>query len=117
MTEGEVRRLLAQLEREVERLPATPMPPLWPCHACGNPGIRNLGSEGYCSTHLATLYATFDPSSFIIGVGLPCGEQHPEYGPCIEDLACCCCGATWAGVAGDQCHWCIDALDRMRRSA
>lgn len=84
------------------------------CHACAAPGIRNLGKDGYCGTHLAVLYRTFNPLVFADGgVGLPSGRQHPEYGPGIEDLTCCRCEATWAGTPGDPCWWCQRAHEIM----
>ena len=55
-----------------------------------------------------------DPETAQPAVGLPCGLRRPEYGPSVQDLACCNCGATWAGIAGDPCGWCEDALDRQR---
>lgn len=84
---------------------------LWPCHKCGNPGAKNLGTQGWCSTHLAQLYATFDPAIWRLdgGIGLPNGQQRPEIGPAMEDLECCACGARWVGTAGEQCTWCMRA--------
>ena len=80
---------------------------IWPCNKCGSDGDRNLGVEGFCSTHLAELYAKFDPVVFALnGVGLATGLARPEFGPSIFDLTCCACGATWAGVTGEHCQWC-----------
>lgn len=105
---------LEAIERE-EGLAAPCAWDLWPCHACGEAGVRNLGAFGYCATHLAALYATFDPAVFdAAGVGLPAGRQHPEFGPGVEDLRCGRCDATWCGVAGDPCGWCQDALARQQ---
>lgn len=98
----------------------------WPCHRCGAPGVRNLGADGWCATHLAALLATFDPVVFVpAGVGLPCGVVRPEFGPDMADLRCVACGAVWVGVAGEQCGWCVtrweiqcahqDEIDRRRR--
>ena len=55
-----------------------------------------------------------DPETARDAVGLPCGLRRPEYGPSVQDLECCSCGATWAGIAGDPCGWCETALDRQR---
>ena len=55
-----------------------------------------------------------DPETARESVGLPCGRRCPEYGPSIQELECCNCGATWAGIAGDPCGWCEDALERQR---
>jgi hypothetical protein len=74
---------------------------------CGNPGVRQLGTDGYCAHHLIELYATFGPEAWVDGgLGLPTGPLRPEYGPLEQDLTCCCCGATWTGVPGDACWWC-----------
>lgn len=81
---------------------------LWPCWRCGATSSRAVGTRGYCSTHLAELLATFDPAVFALGgSGLPCGAQRPELGPAVEDLRCVACGATWAGLAGELCAWCV----------
>ena len=83
------------------------------CSTCGNPGVRDLGKDGYCGEHLTDLYLTF--SVFKDGgVGLPDGQMRPEYGPLIQELLCCRCGATWAGVPGDPCGWCQRSLEIQR---
>jgi hypothetical protein len=85
---------------------------LWPCDQCHQQGrdiagIRNLGNQGHCSTHLTALYARFGPEAWVDGgVGLQTGPLHPEYGPLEADLTCCCCQAGWTGVPGDPCQWC-----------
>lgn len=79
----------------------------WPCTTCGEPGVRNLGTDGWCALHLAELLGRFDPLTFADnGVGLLCGVVRPEYGPGVADVACNACGATWAGVPGEACVWC-----------
>lgn len=86
--------------------------PLWPCWKCGGAGSRNLLRLGYCSTHLAELFAGFDPAIWSMhGVGLPCGALRPEHGPAVEDLRCVACGATWVGLAGEPCTWCQRSRD------
>lgn len=84
----------------------TPYP--WPCHKCGSEGIKNLGTQGWCSTHLAALYETFTPNIWKLdgGIGLPNGQQRPDLGPAIQELRCCACQATWAGLVGEQCTYC-----------
>lgn len=85
---------------------------LWPCSTCGADGVRNLGTEGFCSTHLAHLYARLDPAVFRLrGAGLPGRTVNPD------DLTCPACGATWVGLAGDPCAWCARMLDQMQESA
>jgi hypothetical protein len=79
----------------------------WPCSTCGAPGVKNLGTAGYCRNHLDALYRTFDPAVFHLrGVGLLAGAVRPDYGPGYGDLACVACGATWTGVIGEPCWWC-----------
>ena len=108
----DVSRCLAALE--VATTPVSKPLPL-PCNECGAAGIRNLGADGYCGTHLAALYRGFDPVVWVDGgVGLPDGLQRPEYGPGIEDLACCRCGASWAGICGDACGWCQRSFEIQR---
>lgn len=80
---------------------------LWPCWRCSGTGSRNVGTRGYCGDHLAELLATFDPDVFALGgLGLPCGAHRPEFGPVVQDLRCCSCGAGWVGLAGESCVWC-----------
>lgn len=71
---------------------------LWPCWKCGMSGVKNLGTRGYCAEHLAELLGTFTTLS--VGVGLHRG------GPVVE---CSACGATWHGVPGEQCGYCLVA--------
>lgn len=86
----------------------------WPCDTCGAPGVRNLGAHGHCAVHLAELYDRFDPAVFkMSGVGIQHGALAPEFGPTYAHLRCNACGATWAGVPGEVCRWCADALKRM----
>src|SRR6185295_16664374 len=42
-------------------------------------------------------------------VGLVAGIAHPEYGPAMYDLQCQLCDATWVGIPGDDCWWCLRA--------
>lgn len=86
---------------------------LWPCHECGADGVRNLGTQGYCSRHLAAVYNRFDPTVFQLnGVGLQEGPPHDHWAGHYE-LACCACRATWVGVPGEPCRWCAAAYERM----
>ena len=85
-----------------------------PCWRCGNPGVRTVAASSYCSTHLAELYRSYNPEVWALnGVGLPVGRMRPEFGPLIEDLQCCACGATWSAVAGDRCGWCRASRERL----
>lgn len=80
-----------------------------PCSTCGAPGVRNLGTEGYCAHHLAALYATFDPTLFVDhGIGFIVGAMRPDFGPTDADLACNApnCTATWVGTPCTPCPWC-----------
>ena len=77
----------------------------WPCHACGEPGARNIGTRGYCDEHLAALLDTFH-SRRLHGFGTRAGLERPEHGPGYADLVCTACSATWVGRPGDPCVWC-----------
>ena len=73
----------------------------WPCHACDTPGIRNLGTDGYCPQHLAHLSGGFNPAVFALhGHGLPGRTDNPT------DLTCAACKATWTGLVGEECGYC-----------
>ena len=79
----------------------------WPCTRCGLPGIKNLGTVGYCAEHLRQLYERFSPDVFALaGVGLQNGPLRPEWGPGVADLECNSCGAGWTGLVGEACWWC-----------
>lgn len=107
---GQSRRPLGAHPRR--GLLVTPTWEIWPCQECGNPGVRNLGADGYCSTHLHDLYDAFGPEAWVDGgVGLQDGPLRPEYGPLEADLKCCCCEAAWTGIPGDPCWWCRRARE------
>lgn len=73
----------------------------WPCTTCEAPGVRNLGTEGFCAHHLTQLYTRFDPAVFALhGIGLPGHTSSPH------DLTCVACQATWTGTPGEPCPWC-----------
>ena len=75
-----------------------------PCHRCGRPGVRDIGTRGYCADHLAELVGTFHPT--VPGVGLQTGLARPELGAGIVDLTCCRCQAGWSGLVGQTCWYC-----------
>ena len=80
----------------------------WPCSTCNAPGVRNLGTDGYCAVHLARLYGRFDPAVWQMdGIGLPGRSTNPD------DLQCRACGATWVGIPGEVCAWCARSLERL----
>lgn len=83
----------------------------WPCHKCTAPGVRNLGSQGWCAAHLEQLYSTFSPDVFAVGV--QDGPERPDWGAGYADLRCNACAATWVGIAGDPCEWCRRARQRQ----
>lgn len=75
----------------------------WPCTQCGQPGVRNLGTDGYCDAHLDALYDSFGPAVFgPIGIGRIIGDGTNGH----HQLGCRVCSATWIGPAGEQCWWC-----------
>jgi hypothetical protein len=74
---------------------------LWPCSTCGAPGIRNVGTDGFCAEHLGALYNRFDPAVFALrGIGLPGRSPDPH------DVTCASCDATWWAQPGEVCPWC-----------
>ena len=90
------------------------MRPLGPCSRCGAPGVRSLGVDDLCGSHLAELLSTFAPSVWAFnGLGLPAGRQRPDLGPSVEELRCIACGATWCGLAGDRCAFCRRSAEHL----
>lgn len=89
----------------------------WPCWRCAAPGVKNLGTDGYCATHLADFYRSLDPMAWCgVGVGLAAGRHRPDHGPEMWDLACVLCDATWVGPILDVCSWCHRRLEGQRRA-
>jgi hypothetical protein len=85
----------------------------WPC-SCGAPGVRNLGTKGYCGAHLAALYRKFPAEVWALdGIGLQAGPRRPDYGPEYVELECCACGAGWIGALLEACPWCAELRARM----
>ena len=79
----------------------------WPCTECGGPGVRNLGTKGYCGAHLSELYSRFDPVVFgLHGIMVQAGKMRPDWGPAFCDVECIACGATAVGIVGEHCWWC-----------
>jgi hypothetical protein len=86
----------------------------WPCFSCGSPGVRNLGTRGYCAGHLSTLYLTFDPTAFgFAGIGVQAGPLRSDYGAGWAELRCVACSAEWVGVLFDPCPWCQHSSDLL----
>jgi hypothetical protein len=86
----------------------------WPCSTCGAPGIRNLGTRGYCGGHLAEVYRRFSPEVWKLrGIGLQDGARRPDHGPECMELRCVACGATWVGPMLEHCYWCERSHARM----
>jgi hypothetical protein len=80
---------------------------LWDCHKCAGAGVRNVGTQGYCGTHLAELHNKFNKNVFAFnGIGIQTGVMRPDYGPAQAHLQCNACDATWVGIAGEHCDWC-----------
>lgn len=81
----------------------------WPRSTCGQPGIRNLGTKGYCASHLAQTYRRFDPA-----VWTPFGFSVPVTDDLVE---CLDCGGVVAGprvaVQPDR-HRCGGRLRHLR---
>ena len=49
-----------------------------PCWRCGAPGVRDLGTRGYCTSHLIDLYETFSIVLTNPWDVLPPGMEYPE---------------------------------------
>lgn len=82
---------------------------LWDCAECGDAGVLNLGTNGYCPAHLAEVFAKFkSPALSNVGRGLG-GSLAGQFGPNFRHLTCVSCGATWAGVIWSLCPWCLRA--------
>lgn len=82
----------------------------WPCHLCGQPSIKHLGTSGFCLAHLVELLRTFSPSSFSdVGMMLPSGPERPEWGDGEYDCSCARCGAQHIAAPLECCPWCMDA--------
>ena len=82
----------------------------WPCTTCGAVGVRNVGTRGYCATHISDLYRSFAPQVWTVGIGVLAGVARPEHGPEFHELACVACDATWVGPLFESCWWCERAL-------
>jgi hypothetical protein len=81
------------------------------CHVCGSPGVKDLGTEGYCWWHYGELLKTFSSSNFN-GFGIPTGSSMIEtYGTHVHPLECSQCRASWVGFPGDPCWWCQRSLE------
>lgn len=86
---------------------------LWPCE-CGEPGVQNLGTKGYCSTHLSELLRSFKPEAFeLSGRWVEVGCYRPDHGPGYAECECPGCGATAVAVVGSPCAYCEHAKVRM----
>jgi hypothetical protein len=85
---------------------------------CGRPADRLLASNAYCQ---GCLDAVLGPIRKAVArrTGIGYGEQHgplrPDWGPRYAELQCCFCEAGWVGPVGEQCSWCDEALENMRR--
>ena len=67
-----------------------------------------MGSQGFCGAHLAALYSTLNKNVFAFnGVGSQSGVMRPDFGPAHAHLECNACEATWVGIPGERCDWCV----------
>ena len=83
------------------------MSELWDCHKCAGTGVRNVGAQGYCGTHLGELHNKFNKNVFAFnGIGTQTGVMRPDFGTTHSQLQCNACEATWVGIAGEHCDWC-----------
>lgn len=89
----------------------------WPCSECGERGVKNLLTRGYCADHLSALLATFGSGVGHPGpsIGVCWGLPQPAHGAGYWELRCLACGATWTGRPGEPCDWCERADENLRR--
>lgn len=89
------------------------MTDLWHCWVCDAPGIRNIGINGYCATHLTDLLDTFDPSNFAFaGVGRFVAHGTDEYNQPGDILRCNAEPShTWVGIVGEPCRFCVSLAE------
>ncbi|MEI6404083.1 MAG: hypothetical protein WCP59_18060 [Actinomycetota bacterium] len=85
---------------------------LWPCDRCGAPGVRNVGTRGYCWSHSGELFARFTTFTGMPGIGLPTGVADA---PGVGRVRCSACEATWIGAPGESCDWCRRHVERLQR--
>lgn len=79
----------------------------WPCHLCSLAGVRNVGTRGYCASHLSDLYKLLGSGPVgLSGIAVQSGRLRPEFGNSYADVRCDTCNATWVGVIGSPCAWC-----------
>jgi hypothetical protein len=83
---------------------------LWPCDQCGAPGVRNIGTRGYCWVHAGELFARFTTFTGMPGIGLPTGLADM---PGVGRVQCSACEASWIGTIGESCDWCQRHLDAL----
>lgn len=87
---------------------------LWACSACGGPGVLNLGTRGYCSSHASELLRGFDPSVWSMnGRWVEIGCSRPDHGPGYAECECPACGATAVAVVGAPCGYCEWAVRKL----
>lgn len=86
----------------------------WPCSKCNAPGVLNLGTEGWCSSHLSELLRSFDRSAFgLRGRWIEVGCVRPDHGPGYAECECPACGASAVALVGSPCGYCELAVARL----
>ena len=82
------------------------------CGKCGKTAVHEIGTSSYCAVHLdailAGIRARVIEREAHDGVGRQSGELLPEWGEGWAILKCDMCHASWGGIDGDRCSWCLD---------
>lgn len=85
--------------------------------ACWAAATRSIGTVGYCDACAEELLAPMRARIFADECGVGCGVQRglrrPDYGRNWAELACNVCPATWVGLLGETCDWCIVRLSKQ----
>ena len=87
------------------------------CTTCGQPSARSLLGCWYCYHCAEEILEPIRDRVFIdeggIGWGRQAGPLLPEWGERFARIECGLCAATWVGVIGEQCGYCMVRLERL----
>lgn len=88
------------------------------CETCSASGaVRQLGSRYICHECAEVILEPIRDRHFIdecgIGWGRQSGSIRSEYGVRFAELTCGVCAASWVGVIGEPCNYCIERHKRL----
>lgn len=87
---------------------------LHPCR-CGAPGAHPAGTVDLCpicfDRLLGDVRARHVAEIGSVGFGRQDGPVRPDWGPGWAELRCTVCDATWTGIVGEDCGYCIRFLE------